>query len=69
MKEISDVADIRMYEEKRCITRKWSRPSGTARFLFSSLQIVYTNSPNQSGKSRYKILNWEETKNKKNKIP
>ncbi len=67
MKEISDVADIRMYEEKSDVLQeKWSRPSGTARFLFSSLQIVYTNSPNQSGKKdRYKILNWEETKNKK----
>ena len=51
MKEISDVADIRMYEEKAMYyKKKWSRPSGTASLLCSSLQIVYTDSPNQSGK-------------------
>ena len=50
MKEISDVADIRMYEEKAMYYKKngVDRQGQPASYL--ALQIVYTNSPNQSGK-------------------
>ena len=66
MKEISDVADIRMYEEKAMYYKKngVDRQGQPASYL--ALYRLYTQILRINlGKDRYKILNWEETKNKK----
>ena len=66
MKEISDVADIRMYEEKAMYYKKngVDRQGQPASYL--ALYRLYTQILRINlEKDRYKILNWEETKNKK----
>ena len=66
MKEISDVADIRMYEEKAMYYKKngvdrQGQPAAYVALYGLYTQILQINLE----KDRYKILNWEETKNKK----
>lgn len=66
MKEISDVADIRMYEEKAMYYKKngvdrQGQPAAYVALYRLYTQILQINLE----KDRYKILNWEETKNKK----
>lgn len=66
MKEISDVADIRMYEEKAMYYKKngVDRQGQPASYL--ALYRLYTQILRINlEKDRYKILNWEESKNKK----
>ncbi len=70
MKEISDVADIRMYEEKAMYYKKngvdrQGQPASYVALYRLYTQILRINLE----KDRYKIINWEETKNKRNKIP
>lgn len=66
MKEISDVADIRMYEEKAMYYKKngvdrQGQPASYVALYRLYTQILRINLE----KDCYKILNWEETKNKK----
>ena len=66
MKEISDVADIRMYEEKAMYYKKngvdrQGQPASYVALYRLYTQILRINLE----KDRYKIINWEETKNKK----